>query len=214
MFHHIHTNLFQLNVNKEKNAISSYQTMNSPKNECTKCRANDYYSFPSFHSLFLSLSHSIRFCPFSFALMMVLIFFQAFIMPHLSWQCSKCARSRSLAFLLLLFYYIIMFCASFSRHPAFSNFSFSPIHPGFMRFNILICPRFSLRFFYLVRVLMLLAHLVAHCHRHPSLTFPFFFFYAAVVVVVILVPLHLNEIHRWWQSTEGLFTSCYIRGFV
>lgn len=162
-------------------------------NSCCCCRCCRCYC-----SLFIR--------PFFLMMVLIYIFFlllsNIIIIFHISRDRIRNAR----AFLLLLFYYIIMFCVSFSSSPCVAfRFSFA-IHPPIRIFfrHAIQCTYlpsiFAKVFMFSVRVLMLLPHLVAHSQRHPC-----FFFLSAIQIKFI----------RWWQSTEGLFfTSCYIRGFV
>lgn len=121
-------------------------------------------------------------------------YFSSIMILHLVTKCTKCG---ALAFLLLLFYYIIMCvgAASFSTFFAFASFSsfsvtrhwcvsartasrsfiFPLCNPSLLDAiqctylpSILFPAGFIL---YLVRVLMLLAHLVAHSQRHPCNVF-------------------------------------------
>lgn len=107
MFHHIHTNLFQLNVNKEKNAIpfsairATYSSKMNAQNAApiTLCTVIPlhlifFYSF----SLFLSFP-SIY--PLFLLLMVVLIFFQYY---------NSTSRDEAARWRFCYCYFIILLC--------------------------------------------------------------------------------------------------------
>lgn len=272
MFHHIHTNLFQLNVNKEKNAIpfshairamNFHRKLDAQMPHQTMTTVYSLFSFyvhfvqrsplllrhssalflsffPHFFLLHFVFHHSRSIWVCFFALMMVLIYIVYFQHYNFISRDTSCVQwNDSLAFLLSLFYYIIIFCASFSliflsfhslscsrSFSYFKSHSGSPIatytHPASfsltlfshschpisvrepaltltcsfiirlaipfplcvcvcsacvfrpLRLFALVCDSMylylpSIFFFWcdFVRVLMLLAHLVAYCQRHP-----------------------------------------------